>query len=227
MTGVHGGEARFLHLAPKGGGSHHGVLRQGADSWANRTPPASPPAVCAPPLRPAATPHGTPPALAFIKRHGNGATLCIPTAYCSYSGETRWIRRLRCCAPARHWAMPLNEADEVHIAPVRQRTRSSACITLAARNRSTSSLIIELLPERAPRPGPDRAHPFRRDSSRQAPAAGRPLFRLHQATRILNYMKRRGTRNCGDWESRPRPATTKWRPAQFELAPVFEEREPA
>ena len=24
---------------------------------------------------------------AFIKRHGNGATLCIPTAYCSYTGE--------------------------------------------------------------------------------------------------------------------------------------------
>ncbi len=24
---------------------------------------------------------------AFIKRHGNGATLCIPTAFCSYSGE--------------------------------------------------------------------------------------------------------------------------------------------
>ncbi|MEG1979208.1 MAG: glutamine synthetase III, partial [Victivallaceae bacterium] len=24
---------------------------------------------------------------AFIKRHGNGATLCIPTAFCSYTGE--------------------------------------------------------------------------------------------------------------------------------------------
>lgn len=24
---------------------------------------------------------------AFIKRHGNGATLCIPTAFCSYNGE--------------------------------------------------------------------------------------------------------------------------------------------
>ncbi len=24
---------------------------------------------------------------AFIKRHGNGATLCIPTAYCSYTGD--------------------------------------------------------------------------------------------------------------------------------------------
>ena len=24
---------------------------------------------------------------AFFKRHGNGATLCIPTAYCSYTGE--------------------------------------------------------------------------------------------------------------------------------------------
>ncbi|MBP5233503.1 MAG: glutamine synthetase III [Planctomycetes bacterium] len=25
---------------------------------------------------------------AFVKRHGNGATLCIPTAFCSYNGET-------------------------------------------------------------------------------------------------------------------------------------------
>ena len=25
---------------------------------------------------------------AFVKRHGNGATLCIPTAFCSYSGES-------------------------------------------------------------------------------------------------------------------------------------------
>ena len=24
---------------------------------------------------------------AFIKRHGNGATLCIPTAFCAYTGE--------------------------------------------------------------------------------------------------------------------------------------------
>ncbi len=42
-----------------------------------------PPAVCAPPARPAATPHGTPPAYAFVKDD----VLCIPTAFVSYTGE--------------------------------------------------------------------------------------------------------------------------------------------
>ena len=41
---------------------HHGVLRQGAGAAASPTLPPSPPAACAPPARPAATPHGTPPA---------------------------------------------------------------------------------------------------------------------------------------------------------------------
>ncbi len=43
----------------------------------------SPPAVCAPPSRPAATPHGTPPATLSLKDD----VLCIPTAFCSYTGE--------------------------------------------------------------------------------------------------------------------------------------------
>ena len=34
-------------------------------------------------MRPEATPPGTPSAYAFIKDH----TLCIPTVFCSYSGE--------------------------------------------------------------------------------------------------------------------------------------------
>ena len=33
---------------------------------------------------------------AFIKRHGNGATLCIPTAFCSYTGDA--LHR-RCARP--------------------------------------------------------------------------------------------------------------------------------
>ena len=42
---------------------HHGVFGQGAHSRASPTLPPSPPAVCAPPLRPAAIPHGIPPAM--------------------------------------------------------------------------------------------------------------------------------------------------------------------
>ena len=46
-------------------------------------PRLSPPAACAPPLRPAATLRGIRTSYAFIKGH----TLCIPTAFCSYGGE--------------------------------------------------------------------------------------------------------------------------------------------
>ena len=41
---------------------HHGVLRQGAGARRARCIFLAPPAVCAPPARPAATLHGTPPA---------------------------------------------------------------------------------------------------------------------------------------------------------------------
>ena len=44
---------------------------------------ASRPAACAPRSRRAATRRGTPPAYAFIKDE----VLCIPTAFCSYTGE--------------------------------------------------------------------------------------------------------------------------------------------
>ena len=59
----------------------HGILRQGADQGrAGRVLPSRP-AVCAQPLRRAAIPRGTRPAYAFIKDD----TLCIPTAFCSYT----------------------------------------------------------------------------------------------------------------------------------------------
>ena len=77
------GKARQLHLPDRRRQGHHGVFRQGADSRASRTRPASPPAVCAPPLRRAATPHGIRPPM----RSSKTSTLCIPTAFCSYGGE--------------------------------------------------------------------------------------------------------------------------------------------
>ena len=45
--------------------------------------------------------HGDPTSPAFIKRHANGATLCIPTAFCSYTGEaldkkTPLLRSIQC-----------------------------------------------------------------------------------------------------------------------------------
>ena len=53
---------------------------------------------------------------AFIKRHGNGATLCIPTAFCSYTGEaldrkTPLLRSLQAISKAtrnlmKHFGLP-------------------------------------------------------------------------------------------------------------------------
>ena len=37
---------------------------------------------------------------AFVRHDAAGATLCIPTAFCSYTGR-RWIRKHRCCVPCR------------------------------------------------------------------------------------------------------------------------------
>jgi glutamine synthetase len=56
-----------------------------AKSWcgANRTPPPSPPAASAPPSRPGATPRGTP----RPSPSSRTTRLCIPTVFCSYSGE--------------------------------------------------------------------------------------------------------------------------------------------
>ena len=45
------------------------------------------PEAFAPLLRPVATRHGIPPHPAFISENVNGRTLCIPTAFCSYTGE--------------------------------------------------------------------------------------------------------------------------------------------
>ena len=79
----HRREARRLHRPVGRRRRHHGVLRQGADPGRAGRLHASPPAACAPPLRRAATPLGTPPPTPSSKTNA----LCIPTAFCSYTGE--------------------------------------------------------------------------------------------------------------------------------------------
>ncbi len=56
---------------------------------------------------------------AFIKRHGNGATLCIPTAFCSYSGEsldkkTPLLRSQQVLCAATHRLMKCFGIPEQH-----------------------------------------------------------------------------------------------------------------
>ena len=159
----------FISPSPDGGG-HHGVLRQGADSRASRTPPPSPPAACARPLRPAATPPGTPPPTPSSR----ASTLCIPTAFCSYGGEA-----LDKKTPLLRSMEALNTPGHAHPAPVRQHDGQV---------------------RRAPRVGPEQEYFLvdkemydkRRDlvftrpdalrrQAAQGPGAGRPLLRRHQA----------------------------------------------
>jgi glutamine synthetase len=57
---------------------------------------------------------------AFIKRHGNGATLCIPTAFCSYTGEaldkkTPLLRSMQVVSSAVKRMMKCFDQEEANI----------------------------------------------------------------------------------------------------------------
>ena len=90
----HRRKARQLSLARRATARvHHGVFRQGADPGRAGRLVASPPAVCAPPLRRAATPPGTrPPTLLSRTARSASPRRSAPTA------ARRWIRKRRCCA---------------------------------------------------------------------------------------------------------------------------------
>ncbi len=57
---------------------------------------------------------------AFIKRHGNGATLCIPTAFCAYTGEaldkkTPLLRSMQALDKSVKRLMKLFDLPEAHV----------------------------------------------------------------------------------------------------------------
>ena len=83
LTGITA-EKHDSFISPAGGGAIiDGVFRQGACPRRAGRILASPRAACARPLKRAATRAWDPTAFAFIK----DGTLCIPTVFCSYSGE--------------------------------------------------------------------------------------------------------------------------------------------
>ncbi len=149
---------------------------------------------------------------AFIKRHGNGATLCIPTAFCSYSGEsldkkTPLLRSQQVLAQATHRLMKCFGLEEQHFS-----------VTLGAEQ---EYFLI------------DRSFYHLRPDLIQA---GRTVFGAppakHQQLedhyfgsikmRVLNFM----TEVERELWSLGIPAKTRHNeaaPAQFELAPLFEE----
>ncbi|MCQ2101595.1 MAG: glutamine synthetase III [Fibrobacter sp.] len=149
---------------------------------------------------------------AFIKRHGNGATLCIPTAFCSYTGEA-----LDKKTPLLRSLQALSKSTE----------RLMACFK-AGKKKTTVTLGAEqeyfLIDKRFYLQRPDLYQ------------AGRTLFGAvpakHQQmddhyfgsipARILNFMNEV---EMELWKLGI-PAKTRHNevaPAQFELAPMFEE----
>ncbi|MCF0221141.1 MAG: glutamine synthetase III, partial [Fibrobacter sp.] len=149
---------------------------------------------------------------AFIKRHGNGATLCIPTAFCSYTGEA-----LDKKTPLLRSLQALSKSTE----------RLMACFK-AGKKKTTVTLGAEqeyfLIDKRFYLQRPDLYQ------------SGRTLFGAvpakHQQmddhyfgsipARILNFMNEV---EMELWKLGI-PAKTRHNevaPAQFELAPMFEE----
>ena len=149
---------------------------------------------------------------AFIKRHGNGATLCIPTAFCSYTGEaldkkTPLLRSLQALSKSTRRLMTCFKAGP-----------KKTTVTLGAEQ---EYFLI------------DKRFYLQRPDLYQA---GRTLFGAapakHQQmddhyfgsipARILNFMNEVETEL---WKLGI-PAKTRHNevaPAQFELAPMFEE----
>ncbi len=149
---------------------------------------------------------------AFIKRHENGATLCIPTAFCSYTGET-----LDTKTPLLRSIQALSRATERMMRKFRQ-GKAHVEVTLGAEQ---EYFLI------------DRGFYMKRPDLLQT---GRTVFGAapakHQQLedhyfgaikpRVLKFMTEVETRL---WELGI-PARTRHNevaPAQFELAPMFED----
>ena len=150
---------------------------------------------------------------AFIKRHSNGATLCIPTAFCSYTGE------------ALDKKTPLLRSIQ---ALSRSTRRLMKCFGLPGNEKVSVTLGVEqeyfLIDRRFYLPRPDLLQTGR--TLFGAPPAKHQQLEDHYfgsiKTRVLNFM----TEVEQELWKLGIPAKTRHNevaPAQFELAPVFED----
>ena len=95
MTGITA-EKHDSFLSPVGGGR---VIMEFSGKeliQGNQTPPAFLPAACVPPLRPEAIRPGIPPLMPLSRM-----AFCVFPRHSAPTGERRWTRRRRCCAPWR------------------------------------------------------------------------------------------------------------------------------
>lgn len=115
---------------------------------------------------------------AFLYDNGNTQTLCIPTAFCSYTGEAL-DKKPRFFAP---WKPSASRLCAFAAFSATQRRRKS--FPASARNRNISSSIANL--SQAKGSHLHRAHAFWRDAA-QRPGDGRSLLRGDQGAREQLY----------------------------------------
>ncbi len=128
----HGREARLLLQPDRRRRRRSRSSRARSSSRASRTRPRSRAAACARRSRRAATPRGTRRRPAFILENPNGALLCIPTAFASWTGEA-----LDQKIPLLRSMDALSTAAVRALTPVRRRA-PSASSRRSAPSRSTS-----------------------------------------------------------------------------------------
>ena len=137
---------------------------------------------------------------AFILENPNGALLCIPTAFASWTGEA-----LDAKIPLLRSMDALSRSADPRPAAVRRRAVRAGVHHRRARAGVLPDRRAVLL--RAPRPRDHRAHAVRRQAA-QGPRAGRPLLRLdpRARARLHDGVRARAGRSSA---SRSRPATTR------------------
>ena len=160
------------------------------------------PAACARPSRRAATRPGTRRSPAFILENPNGALLCIPTAFASWTGEA-----LDAKIPLLRSMDALSRSRDPRAAAARRRDRHARVHHGRARAGVLPDRRAVLL--RAPRPDQHRPHAVRRQAA-EGPRARRPLLRLDPRARARLH----DGHASSSWPSsacRSRRATTRWR----------------
>ena len=150
---------------------------------------------------------------AFILENPNGALLCIPTAFASWTGEA-----------LDHKIPLLRSMDALSRSALRALkllgNEDATRVFTTIGPEQEYFLIDEQLLLRAPRPRHHRPHAVRRQAA-EGPRARRPLLRLDPGARARLHARGRA-RDGASSASRSRRATTRSRRRQYEFAPVFE-----
>ena len=189
----------------------HGLFRQGAGAAASRMRPPSPPAACAPRLKPAATRAWDPTSFAFIKDgrpvHPDGLLLLQrrgarqedPAAALHAGSLSRQaVRILQLFGDTQDEACDRRSRRGAGVFPGRPRECISSARTCGCTGRTLFGA-----------------------QAAQGAGAGRPLFRRRSAQRVGRLHEGSRTRSCGSWASLSKTKHNEVAPAQHEMAPIY------